>query len=154
MLSPPHLSSFFFLMIRRPPRSTLFPYTTLFRSSSTTSLEVELSTQTKVCTLYACYAARVNSTSAFAVAARDRCAEASLILVRRQERTDHAAIVTRVTIVQHVQPETIAIGVRVAPQVAEVFHLHERWIVGCSRKGGVLSHVSDYSTTTFAQRPA
>src|SRR3712207_7056610 len=27
--------SFFFLMIRRPPRSTLFPYTTLFRSSRT-----------------------------------------------------------------------------------------------------------------------
>src|SRR2546430_7462847 len=26
---------FFFLMIRRPPRSTLFPYTTLFRSTST-----------------------------------------------------------------------------------------------------------------------
>src|SRR3712207_7779292 len=25
-------SFFFFLMIRRPPRSTLFPYTTLFRS--------------------------------------------------------------------------------------------------------------------------
>src|SRR3712207_7498702 len=25
---------FFFLMIRRPPRSTLFPYTTLFRSAS------------------------------------------------------------------------------------------------------------------------
>src|SRR6266516_7893416 len=25
-------SAFFFLMIRRPPRSTLFPYTTLFRS--------------------------------------------------------------------------------------------------------------------------
>src|SRR5476651_2826726 len=27
------LYCFFFLMIRRPPRSTLFPYTTLFRSS-------------------------------------------------------------------------------------------------------------------------
>src|SRR2546422_10057671 len=27
-----HVVSFFFLMIRRPPRSTLFPYTTLFRS--------------------------------------------------------------------------------------------------------------------------
>src|SRR2546429_9601857 len=27
---------FFFLMIRRPPRSTLFPYTTLFRSLSGT----------------------------------------------------------------------------------------------------------------------
>ena len=26
------LDCFFFLMIRRPPRSTLFPYTTLFRS--------------------------------------------------------------------------------------------------------------------------
>src|SRR5215211_9082159 len=36
------VSFFFFLMIRRPPRSTLFPYTTLFRSppcspSSTTT---------------------------------------------------------------------------------------------------------------------
>src|SRR5256885_7841516 len=28
---------FFFLMIRRPPRSTLFPYTTLFRSQGITS---------------------------------------------------------------------------------------------------------------------
>src|SRR3712207_8642257 len=28
--------SFFFLMIRRPPRSTLFPYTTLFRSPEAT----------------------------------------------------------------------------------------------------------------------
>src|SRR2546430_10376255 len=28
---------FFFLMIRRPPRSTLFPYTTLFRSVSANS---------------------------------------------------------------------------------------------------------------------
>src|SRR2546428_4813305 len=28
---------FFFLMIRRPPRSTLFPYTTLFRSEPTNS---------------------------------------------------------------------------------------------------------------------
>src|SRR5256885_16098249 len=27
-----YLNVFFFLMIRRPPRSTLFPYTTLFRS--------------------------------------------------------------------------------------------------------------------------
>src|SRR2546430_5500379 len=28
------IHNFFFLMIRRPPRSTLFPYTTLFRSTS------------------------------------------------------------------------------------------------------------------------
>src|SRR5438552_17053958 len=33
VLCPFRLSSFFFfLMLRRPPRSTLFPYTTLFRS--------------------------------------------------------------------------------------------------------------------------
>src|SRR6266498_5706766 len=31
----PHF--FFFLMIRRPPRSTLFPYTTLFRSNAEAS---------------------------------------------------------------------------------------------------------------------
>src|SRR5439155_25528606 len=32
---------FFFLMIRQPPRSTLFPYTTLFRSSDTYRLMCE-----------------------------------------------------------------------------------------------------------------
>src|SRR2546427_8377317 len=31
-------SFFFFLMIRRPPRSTLFPYTTLFRSTGEADL--------------------------------------------------------------------------------------------------------------------
>src|SRR5687767_429258 len=35
-LDPYHFSLFFFLMIRPPPRSTLFPYTTLFRSEETT----------------------------------------------------------------------------------------------------------------------
>src|SRR2546421_442412 len=37
--------NFFFLMIRRPPRSTLFPYTTLFRS-------------TILCTTFACLVVR------------------------------------------------------------------------------------------------
>src|SRR2546430_5449609 len=32
MIAGPPVSTVFFLMIRRPPRSTLFPYTTLFRS--------------------------------------------------------------------------------------------------------------------------
>src|SRR5256885_11589623 len=32
---------FFFLMIRRPPRSTLFPYTTLFRSYDMHSIKVD-----------------------------------------------------------------------------------------------------------------
>src|SRR2546421_12538386 len=35
-LRSPH--AFFFLMIRRPPRSTLFPYTTLFRSTDPAAL--------------------------------------------------------------------------------------------------------------------
>src|SRR5262249_62034925 len=34
LLSPPSPLSFFFVMIRRPPRSPLFPYTTLFRSQA------------------------------------------------------------------------------------------------------------------------
>src|SRR3712207_7789672 len=33
---------FFFLMIRRPPRSTLFPYTTLFRSNAVVSGRAKL----------------------------------------------------------------------------------------------------------------
>src|SRR2546426_3592422 len=33
---------FFFLMIRRPPRSTLFPYTTLFRSGISTERKRQL----------------------------------------------------------------------------------------------------------------
>src|SRR5476651_2769723 len=33
---------FFFLMIRRPPRSTLFPYTTLFRSTASTRFGTQL----------------------------------------------------------------------------------------------------------------
>src|SRR5439155_19376390 len=34
LLYSSHILCFFLLMIRRPPRSTLFPYTTLFRSFS------------------------------------------------------------------------------------------------------------------------
>src|SRR5258705_6423144 len=34
---------FFFLMIRRPPRSTLFPYTTLFRSGDEYSIRSDQS---------------------------------------------------------------------------------------------------------------
>src|SRR2546427_6795269 len=43
MLRVLDLLFFFFLMIRRPPRSTLFPYTTLFRSLvGVVSLELRL----------------------------------------------------------------------------------------------------------------
>src|SRR5438034_2436132 len=39
---------FFFLMIRRPPRSTLFPYTTLFRSRGLQSLRVQHPRRTRI----------------------------------------------------------------------------------------------------------
>src|SRR2546430_14308769 len=39
---PPSTLFFFFLMIRRPPRSTLFPYTTLFRSAHQLRLALRL----------------------------------------------------------------------------------------------------------------
>src|SRR2546429_4953691 len=44
---------FFFLMIRRPPRSTLFPYTTLFRSlgGPRAAIVVQLLTETFVLAL-------------------------------------------------------------------------------------------------------
>src|SRR5687768_18233455 len=43
--SPCLFCSFFFLMIRRPPRSTLFPYTTLFRSRRAQPVESTTSTR-------------------------------------------------------------------------------------------------------------
>src|SRR5258708_11527362 len=46
---------FFFLMIRRPPRSTLFPYTTLFRSRALTAsrqLITEIAIFYPVCLLF------------------------------------------------------------------------------------------------------
>src|SRR5215211_8092204 len=39
---------FFFLMIRRPPRSTLFPYTTLFRSHRLGEVEPDREPQASV----------------------------------------------------------------------------------------------------------
>src|SRR5258708_31964406 len=39
--------NFFFLMIRRPPRSTLFPYTTLFRSTHWRSCSLSRAQHTK-----------------------------------------------------------------------------------------------------------
>src|SRR5216683_3504916 len=45
-----YLFIFFFLMIRRPPRSTLFPYTTLFRSRLRCSAEWESRMPPRTCT--------------------------------------------------------------------------------------------------------
>src|SRR2546427_10860910 len=42
---------FFFLMIRRPPRSTLFPYTTLFRSRRIPDYPLMFETWNKISSL-------------------------------------------------------------------------------------------------------
>src|SRR2546429_8305019 len=55
---------FFFLMIRRPPRSTLFPYTTLFRSRSPNALGCLRSASARVWPLSTSYTTwRVTSRS-------------------------------------------------------------------------------------------
>src|SRR5256885_15662015 len=48
---------FFFLMIRRPPRSTLFPYTTLFRSAEALS-RMALSIAAADCFVWMAFPAR------------------------------------------------------------------------------------------------
>src|SRR5438552_14800448 len=45
LYGPSLFTDFSFLMLRRPPRSTLFPYTTLFRSLVTSALDAYLSVQ-------------------------------------------------------------------------------------------------------------
>src|SRR2546422_2235373 len=61
---------FFFLMIRRPPRSTLFPYTTLFRSrgcrdapGSSTRFTLPAFTRATVLKLFPPSAKRLNRSS-------------------------------------------------------------------------------------------
>src|SRR5258708_17712789 len=57
---------FFFLMIRRPPRSTLFPYTTLFRS------------QARPCRIYACVRTKPRISIALRGSAEDERGDSSL----------------------------------------------------------------------------
>src|SRR2546430_7627540 len=45
--------AFFFLMIRRPPRSTLFPYTTLFRSALAAHFVLELAHIARLLVMFA-----------------------------------------------------------------------------------------------------
>src|SRR5690349_24769783 len=55
--------SFFFLMIRRPPRSTLFPYTTLFRSPSLWALTSRCSAWSIHCCCARCHSRSEEHTS-------------------------------------------------------------------------------------------
>src|SRR2546430_9104458 len=54
MLFLESIDFFFFLMIRRPPRSTLFPYTTLFRSEASASAPPTSSAISRVMMAWRC----------------------------------------------------------------------------------------------------
>src|SRR3712207_8221277 len=69
---------FFFLMIRRPPRSTLFPYTTLFRSQ----VRGRLDDRAEVL-----QAAVVRGEPAGSGAGGDRCGHGAVLPVRSEEHT-------------------------------------------------------------------
>src|SRR5712691_8083448 len=55
--------------------------------------------------------------------------ESVLILSRGNKGADHASVVVWLAIVQHVQPEQVAFFIRVAPEVAKVFHRDKGWVV-------------------------
>src|SRR5437016_13370570 len=76
-------SPFFFLMIRRPPRSTLFPYTTLFRSAMAFSIATATSFATSP----------MNWTSASVYVARSRRANPS-VPSRSEEHTSELQSLT------------------------------------------------------------
>src|SRR3712207_7900076 len=77
---------FFFLMIRRPPRSTLFPYTTLFRSKREAEAARRRSQAFEQAAARATGEAERARAEAGALAARIEAAEAD-ITARSEEHT-------------------------------------------------------------------
>src|SRR2546422_5649640 len=74
------MPQFFFLMIRRPPRSTLFPYTTLFRSDQGSVYRIRLD---------------VDTLELFVSPDRERFSDANGITLSADDRTLYVAFVDR-----------------------------------------------------------
>src|SRR3989337_1352142 len=70
----PPVTFVFFLMIRRPPRSTLFPYTTLFRSNDTATTEIGVGKECRSRWSPYHYIGRAHGSTHFTVATRIRAA--------------------------------------------------------------------------------
>src|SRR2546430_10721981 len=87
ILSPYCTYSFFFLMIRRPPRSTLFPYTTLFRSRIVRAL----TTRPEVNQYRADHGIHGNLTAAAMLGSRDGDDTGKEINVRSEEHTSNSS---------------------------------------------------------------
>src|SRR6266496_5730157 len=76
--------SFFFLMIRRPPRSTLFPYTTLFRSR-----QCARATRAELWARGCCLAARSEEHTSELQSRRDLVCR--LLLEKKKKKKPHRA---------------------------------------------------------------
>src|SRR5438874_5646664 len=83
---------FFFLMIRRPPRSTLFPYTTLFRSISV-ARSVRGNAASVFC-LTAAKVGRVNRSEEHTSELQSRRDLVCRLLLEKKKKTDGRASVT------------------------------------------------------------
>src|SRR3712207_7476825 len=78
---------FFFLMIRRPPRSTLFPYTTLFRSRGALGEALPRRPGARACALLHPAAARAARRGGAAAAVRPHRRRPHAALRRSEEHT-------------------------------------------------------------------
>src|SRR3712207_674381 len=74
---------FFFLMIRRPPRSTLFPYTTLFRSAGLQHLIYEVESA-----ITGSFGTDVRATPLQALAGKNAFPMVSELLIHTEEVTN------------------------------------------------------------------
>src|ERR1039457_7527067 len=79
---------FFFLMIRRPPRSTLFPYTTLFRSDNQRSNDTDWNIACRI----ACFFRSEEHTSELKSPCNLVC---RLLLEKKKKRQGHQQHQTR-----------------------------------------------------------
>src|SRR5690606_42129708 len=90
LFAAPSLVVFLFLMLRRPPRSTLFPYTTLFRSSSSISLAV--SPETLVCWLPALRPRNTSPSSSAYISGPSFSEEEGEVLDRKSTRLNSSHV--------------------------------------------------------------
>src|ERR1017187_10613851 len=70
---------FFFLMIRRPPRSTLFPYTTLFRSHEEKTASLSFNTRENYWNCLDRKSTRLNSSH--------RCISYAVFCLKKKKKT-------------------------------------------------------------------
>src|SRR2546426_2114175 len=91
-------------MIRRPPRSTLFPYTTLFRSAARLSRELAGRGAEVVC-LSTCNRTEVYVAAADAARSEEHTSELQspcnlvcrLLLEKKKKNTDHVVLILNTT---------------------------------------------------------